>query len=447
MRLPSMSMTSTRQPSISKASPSYRDARQPVEREAGGGVEIAVSRCEPELFATSSIAARPSTSQEPSAGASCPGRRLRAPRGISPAIALEHVGQRHEAEEVAVFVDDEGDVHVGVLRKISSSRSTGMRLRHDKSAGADCASMSIMPRPAIRSATRSFFCTTPSGRPMSPSRATTMPRIGAFGDFARDRLRLVVEIDPVDVRARRHDRGDRRSASASTPWIISSSTSSMTPASVPSAIANFTSSSVTPSGRSSGMRRSIEQQRGRALEKPDQRAARSARRSATGARPAPRSASGLASAMRFGTSSPTIDRQRRDGDDNDRDERDLVAMRRENRDTCSSTAPSRAPSVAPPKAPDRMPISVMPTCTPERKRPGFSASASARAAPRAAVFRHLLQADAPRRDDRHLRQAKKPLSRMSPTTIASSSHMLMMRHVLARRARGIAIVNGRSASA
>ena len=35
------------------------------------------------------------------------------------------------------------------------------------------------------------------------------PRIRTIGDLARDLARIVVEVDPVDVRPRRHDRGDR----------------------------------------------------------------------------------------------------------------------------------------------------------------------------------------------------------------------------------------------
>ena len=34
------------------------------------------------------------------------------------------------------------------------------------------------------------------------------PRVGAVGDLAQDQLGVIVEIDPVDVRPRRHDRGD-----------------------------------------------------------------------------------------------------------------------------------------------------------------------------------------------------------------------------------------------
>ena len=104
-------------------------------------------------------------------------------------------------------------------------------------------------------------------------------------------------------------------------------------------------------------------------------------------------------------------------------------------------APSRAPSVAPPNAPDMMPISVMPTCTPDRNRPGFSASASARCAPRlpasAICCRRM------RREDTIASSAiaKNPFRRVSATTMAISSQTVIacrMWHAAADAAMSLA---------
>ena len=61
-----------------------------------------------------------------------------------------------------------------------------------------------------------------------------------------------------------------------------------------------------------------------------------------------------------------------------------------------------------------MPISVMPTWTPDKKRPGLSASARARTAPRVAGFRHLLQADASRGHNRQLRHSEEAVEQDQP---------------------------------
>ena len=112
IRLPSMSMISTFQPPTSKRVAFDRNARQPIEREPGRGVEFAArARCRPSLSASSSIE-RASVDQPRAVGAvhdvlrsagSCSS-------GNSPAMAAEHVGQRHHAEKIAVLVDHEGDV-------------------------------------------------------------------------------------------------------------------------------------------------------------------------------------------------------------------------------------------------------------------------------------------------------------------------------------------------
>ena len=95
------------------------------------------------------------------------------------------------------------------------------------------------------------------------------------------------------------------SASASTPWIISSSTSSITPDSVPSAIASFTSSSVTPLRLSVFTRRSASTAAvvisrshtiGRAI----------ITTTCKGPASVDAIVSGLFNAMRFGTSSPMM---------------------------------------------------------------------------------------------------------------------------------------------
>ena len=162
-------------------------------------------------------------------------------------------------------------------------------------------------------------------------------------------------------------------------------------------------------------------------------AARSARHNATGARPATRCLPDWSSAIRFGTSSPTIS--------------DSIVMPTTTTATAiswprpcsigmrSRMAPSRAPSVAPPIAPDRMPISVMPTCTPERKRLGFSASASARAAPREPSSAICCRRRRREETTDISASAKKPFSTMRPTTIASSSQTFMMGMFLHGQAR------------
>ena len=129
------------------------------------------------------------------------------------------------------------------------------------------------------------------------------------------------------------------------------------------------------------------------------------------------------------------DDQRQDGDaDDHHGDRDLVSASRQYRDRVEDAAEPQRQASRRRYAPDRMPISVMPTCTPDRNRPGFSASFSARAAPRepssAICWRRR------RRDDTTAisASAKKPFSRMRPTTMASSSQTRHDRDVLARPA-------------
>ena len=223
--------------------------------------------------------------------------------GICPATAAEHVGQRDEAEEVAIFVDHERDVHRGLAEHLQQpqhrnvlghvSRLAQIALDLDPCRRSDCRHQILLLHDAERPADIA-------------AAHDHEPRIRAIRDFPRD---IVLD--------RRRGRSSRRpaaassptpprlSASASTPWIISFSTSSITPASVPSAIAILTSSSVTLSRALVADAQKHEHQRGCVFEQPDQRP-RDQHDDLQRARHPRRDPFRMDSAMRLGTSSPTI---------------------------------------------------------------------------------------------------------------------------------------------
>ena len=162
----------------------------------------------------------------------------------------------------------------------------------------------------------------------------------------------------------------------------------MTPASVPSAIANLTSSSVTFTASARGC--------------PTCASISAVERSSSQTNGAPIAAticSGRATRAAIVSGFDQRDalrhqladdhRQRRDQDDHDAESDRVSPIGRDPGHCRPAPAPSRAPSVAPPNAPDRMPISVMPTCTDDRKRPGFSGKrerpGGARARPSSAI--------------------------------------------------------------
>ena len=234
---------------------------------------------------------------------------------------------------------------------------------------------------------------------------------------------IVVEVDPVDVRPRRHDRGRpdcpraraRRGAFPSRLRSIDAGFGAFGDRELDLFLGDVLCALVADA-------QEIEQQRGRAFRRTRPAAARSATRILqAAARPATAMASGSDSAMRFGTSSPTITRQRGDADDHD-GEGDLVSA-------CGADERDRVEDAAEPRAKRRA-----------AERAGQNADQrdadlhggqepawifrerQARALRRASLPRpSAAGAGAARTTTDISASAKKPLSRMSPTTMASSS--------------------------
>ena len=159
----------------------------------------------PKCVVTSSIAAEPSTSHEPSARDTNAPRASLASAGRSPTIAVEQIGDGDQALDGAVLVHHERDVLVRAAERFEQLDRRHRVGHEQRFARQRCADRSRTPLNA--SGSRSAERTMPSTSSRPPWQTTNWV-CACEARNSRSSSSRGVDVDPFDVGTRRHDRRD-----------------------------------------------------------------------------------------------------------------------------------------------------------------------------------------------------------------------------------------------